>query len=108
LHRLRGDAAAEGGRLLRVLLIRLGSVPTHPGPAFWPDRRIALLRGIAVMASDTVDSSRDWLRSPRTTVLAWWIPQGAIFITLFLPASLRTITWIFALIWMGTACTYLR
>jgi len=56
------------------------------------------------MASDTIDSSRDWLRSPRTTALAWWIPQGAIIITLFLPVSLRTIIWIFALVWMGTAC----
>jgi hypothetical protein len=104
LHRLRGDAAAEGGRLLRVLFIRLGSVPADPGPAFWADRRTALLRGIAIMASDTVETSRNWLRSPRTTVLAWWIPQGAIIVTLFLPVSLRTIIWIFALIWMGTAC----
>jgi hypothetical protein len=69
VHRLLGDAAAEGGRLLRVLFIRLGSVPAHPGAAFWADRRTRLLRGIAIMASDTVEISRDWLRNPSTTVL---------------------------------------
>jgi len=34
LHRLRCDAAAEAGRLLRVLFLWLGSLPTDPGGAF--------------------------------------------------------------------------
>src|SRR3984893_15917093 len=34
LHRLRRDAAAEAGRLLRVLFLRLGSMPADPGRAF--------------------------------------------------------------------------
>ena len=56
------------------------------------------------MASDTVQSSRDWLRNPRTNLLAWWMPQAAILAGLFVPVPLRSVIWIIALIWMGTAC----
>src|SRR5712692_8919368 len=56
------------------------------------------------MASDTVQSSRDWLRSPRTNLLAWWIPQAAILAGLFVPVPVRAVLWAIALIWMGTAC----
>jgi len=56
------------------------------------------------MASDAVETTRDWLRSTRTSLLAWWIPKGAIIAALFLPVSIRTVVWIVALIWMGTAC----
>src|SRR6266702_5438333 len=56
------------------------------------------------MASDTVQRSRDWLRSPRTNLLAWWIPQAAILAGLFVPVPVRGAIWIIALIWMGTAC----
>jgi hypothetical protein len=56
------------------------------------------------MANDIVDSSRDWLRSPRTSLLAWWIPQAAILAGLFAPVPVRTAVWITALIWMGAAC----
>ena len=37
LHQLRRDVAAEAGRLLRVLFLRLGSVPADPGRAFGRD-----------------------------------------------------------------------
>ena len=56
------------------------------------------------MANDVVHSSRDWLRSPHTSLLAWWIPQAAILAGLFAPVAVRTAVWIIALIWMGTAC----
>jgi hypothetical protein len=56
------------------------------------------------MASDTARTSRDWLRRPQTNLLAWWIPQGAILIGLTVPDTARTVIWIAALIWMGTAC----
>ncbi len=55
------------------------------------------------MAS-AVQSSRDWLRSPRTNLLAWWIPQAAMLAGLIVPVPVRTVIWIIALIWMGTAC----
>jgi hypothetical protein len=56
------------------------------------------------MANDTVQSSRDWVGSTRTNVVAWWIPQAAILAGLFVPLTVRTAVWIIALIWMGTAC----
>jgi hypothetical protein len=56
------------------------------------------------VASDTVQRSRDWLRSPRTNLLAWWIPQVAILAGLFVPVTVRAALWIVVLFWMGTAC----
>lgn len=56
------------------------------------------------MATEAVETSRDWLRSPRTSALAWWLPQGAIVLGLLIPVPIRTSIWIVALIWMGTAC----
>jgi hypothetical protein len=56
------------------------------------------------MANGIAQNSRDWLRSPRTNLLAWWIPQGAIIAGLFVPVPVRTVIWTVALIWMGTAC----
>ncbi len=104
MYRLRRDAAAEAGRLLRVLFLRLGSVPAGPGRAVGRDWRRFLLWRIAVMANDIVHSSRDWLRSPHASLLAWWIPQAAILAGLFAPVPVRTAVWIIALIWTGTAC----
>ena len=56
------------------------------------------------MANEIVQSSRDWLSSPRTNALAWWIPKAAILTALFIPPPARTWIWIIALVWMGTAC----
>src|SRR5258707_15652305 len=56
------------------------------------------------MADEIVQSSRDWLSSPRTNALAWWIPKAAIVAALFIPPPARTGIWIIALVWMGTAC----
>ena len=55
------------------------------------------------MAS-VVQSSADWLRSPRTNLLAWWIPQAAMLAGLIIQVPVRTVIWIIAIIWMGTAC----
>jgi len=56
------------------------------------------------MASDIARSGHDWLRSPRTNLLAWWIPQAAIVAALFATVPTRAMIWIGALTWMGTAC----
>jgi hypothetical protein len=56
------------------------------------------------MANDIVQSSRDWLSSPRTSALAWWIPKAIIVAAFFIPAPARAGIWIIALIWMGTGC----
>jgi hypothetical protein len=63
-----------------------------------------LFRVEARMSTDTNSSSRDWLRSPRTSTLAWWLPSAAIAAGLLAPVPIRTMVWIAALVWMGTAC----
>src|SRR6516165_12825483 len=56
------------------------------------------------MSKTTADTSRDWLGSKRTSVLAWGFPLVAIIGGLFAPVSLRTAGWVIALGWMGAAC----
>jgi hypothetical protein len=56
------------------------------------------------MANATIRSSRDWLGSTRSSVLAWWIPHAGIVAGLLVPAPLRVAIWTIALIWMGVAC----
>jgi hypothetical protein len=56
------------------------------------------------VATDTDASARDWLPGARTSLLAWWLPQSAIAVSLFAPVSVRATTWIIALGWMGLAC----
>jgi hypothetical protein len=57
-----------------------------------------------MMADNLAQSSRDWLRSTRSSLLAWWIPQAAIVAGLLAPVAARSVIWIVALAWMGTAC----
>jgi len=63
-----------------------------------------VLYRIIIVANNIVQSSRDWLSSPSTTALAWWIPKGVIVAALFVPPPARAGIWIIALAWMGTAC----
>jgi hypothetical protein len=53
---------------------------------------------------NTDASTRDWLRSPRTNLLGWWIPQAAIVFGLLASVPVRAAIWIVALVWMGVAC----
>src|SRR6266478_5292833 len=56
------------------------------------------------MTNAPPQTSRDWLGSVHTSLLAWWMPKAVIFAGLFVPVSFRAVIWIIALIWMGTAC----
>jgi hypothetical protein len=78
---LRRDAAAEAGRLLRVPFPGLGSMPADPG------RGRFLLSRIAFMANNIAQRSHDWLQSPQTNLLAWWIPWIAVIAGLFAPVA---------------------
>jgi hypothetical protein len=57
-----------------------------------------VLYRIVIMANDIVQSSRDWLSSPRTNASAWWIPKAVIVAALFFPPPARTGMWIIALV----------
>ena len=56
------------------------------------------------MTNAPTQTSRDWLGSVHTSLLAWWMPKAAILAGLFAPVSFRAVIWIIGLIWMGTAC----
>src|SRR5438477_9569459 len=56
------------------------------------------------MSNSPTQTSRDWLGSVHTSLLAWWMPKAVILAGLFVPVSFRAVIWIIALIWMGTAC----
>jgi len=56
------------------------------------------------MTNQTTYASRDWLASMHASLLAWWLPYAAILAGLLVPASVRTVIWVIALVWMGTAC----
>jgi len=56
------------------------------------------------VSTDTDASTRDWLRSPTTSLLAWWGPQTAIVAGLLASVPVRAAIWTFALVWMGVAC----
>jgi len=56
------------------------------------------------MTDAPTQTSRDWLGSVHTSLLAWWMPRVAILAGLFVPVSVRAVIWIIALVWMGTAC----
>jgi hypothetical protein len=53
---------------------------------------------------DTDAGTRDWLRSPRTSLLGWWLPHAAIVVGLLAPVPVRAAIWTIALVWMGMAC----
>ena len=52
----------------------------------------------------TVQASRDWLASTSSNLLAWWIPNAALLVGLFVPITVRVAIWTVALLWMGVAC----
>ena len=49
-------------------------------------------------------SKRDLIGSARGSVLAWWLPIGAMVLAVPLPDGLKTAIWVLALSWMGGAC----
>jgi len=62
--------------------------------------------GLTALAvkNTSVESSADWVGSVRSNILAWWLPQIAVVAGLFVETPARTVIWVIALSWMGTAC----
>jgi hypothetical protein len=89
--------------LLRVLFLWLAAVSTDSGRARRRVGRCLLLR-VTCDGQRADPTSRDWLGSVHTSLLAWWVPKAAVLAGLFVPLSFRAVIWIIVLIWMGTAC----
>jgi hypothetical protein len=54
--------------------------------------------------ADATITSRDWLASTRSSLVAWWVPHAAILAGLFVSTTVRAIIWTAALAWMSAAC----
>ncbi len=52
----------------------------------------------------TDKSTNDLLGTLRNSVLAWWLPFGAMLLAIPLPDGVKTAIWVVALAWMGGAC----
>jgi hypothetical protein len=93
MHRLRGEATAEGRRLLRILLLRLGTMSANPGRTYGRTGFGFLLCGLS-RGQHFRASSRDWLGNVRTNMFAWWVPDAAMLAALFLRVPVRAVVWI--------------
>ncbi|MGY3436812.1 MULTISPECIES: hypothetical protein [unclassified Marinovum] len=49
-------------------------------------------------------SSKDLLGTMRNSILAWWLPLGAMLVAISFGDGLKTVIWVAALAWMGGAC----
>lgn len=78
---------------------------TYMSPRTSP--RIASRQPAAQEQSPTHSAGRaatDLLNTARSSVLAWWLPLGAMILAIPLPDLLKTLIWVLALAWMGGAC----
>jgi hypothetical protein len=60
--------------------------------------------GDAACCGSPSHALNDWVSSARTSLFAWWLPQGAMVAALFASVPSRTAVWATALGWMGAAC----
>ena len=80
--------------LLHILFLWFGAMSADSRLSVWVSQ--ARTRAVCVngaMTDDVIQSSRDWLRNPRTNLLAWWLPQAVIVAGLFVPVAARATLW---------------
>lgn len=96
------SSKAQARGLLRLLLLRHGSMPASSGSSCTGGHDGHLLRmtqdGTATCAQN------DWVNNRRAYTLAWGLPTAGLIAGIFLAAPLKTAIWSAALVWMGTAC----
>ena len=63
-----------------------------------------MLRGVKDMNTTSGGNRIDWAGTTRSFVVAWGLPIAAMVLSIFLDPIPKTIVWIVALGWMGTAC----
>ena len=93
MYRLRGEAAAEGRRLLRVLLLRLGTLSADPGRACGRTGSGFLLCGLSRGQHFRAILTRLAWQCPHN-MLAWWVPDAAMAAAPFLRVPVRAVVWI--------------
>lgn len=97
VRRLREGLAAETRRLLRVLFLRLGPLPPHPG-------ELIMLRNSGQCVGgegSPVNALRtDWASGLRGGLI-WGIPAALLVVS---PVQYFAIVWPIALTFMGVAC----
>ena len=54
----------------------------------------------------TDHSNHDWLSTRRGSLLAWWLPIGAMLLAVPLADGPKTAIWVASLAWMGIACLH--
>ncbi len=74
MHGLRYEIAAEAGRLLRLLLVRLGAVPAGPGGAWRRSRRRGLLFRVGKAAGVAANLRHGFWKVWRRDVV--WLSHG--------------------------------
>lgn len=99
LRRLWRGAEAEDGGLLRVLLLRVGSLPSSTS------RPIVLPRAGKPMSSNTDGTTgcADWARGTRGWLI-WGIPAAILVISPEIGTRYLVIVWPTLLAFMGAAC----
>jgi hypothetical protein len=96
---LRGVAAAEAGRLLRVLFLRLGSLSPNPG-------QLVMLRDAGQpigTGSSRVEGRADWASGLRGC-LTWGVPIAILLATPSVGERYLVIVWPTLLTFMSVAC----
>jgi hypothetical protein len=99
MRRLRHFAATQGGRLLRVLLVRFSALSAGAS------QRVVLRNAEQHLSRDAtrVEVRSDWAYGVRACLI-WGIPAAILFASSGLPERLLVVVWPPVLTFMGVAC----
>jgi asparagine N-glycosylation enzyme membrane subunit Stt3 len=99
MRRLRHCAATQGGRLLRVLLVRLS--PLSAGAS----QRVMLHNAGQHLSRDAtrIEARSDWAHGLRACLI-WGIPAAILLASSWLPERALVVVWPPVLTFMGVAC----
>lgn len=99
MHSLWRAFAAQGRRLLRVLLVWFDTLPAHSD-------RTCGRRGRRVLPNMTGAAHNDWVKQPVAAALWWCLPLClGILANVLLPSPrIAAVAWAVVFAWMGTGC----
>jgi hypothetical protein len=101
---LRRDAETQGGRLLRVLLLWIGAVPTDSGRS--SRRRFDKWLQPMLDGKTAGTPQKDWTRKPIAALTLWCVPiaLGASISLVISSPRIVAAVWAVAFAWMGIGC----